>query len=46
MEKKTKYCKPEIEVMNARIERGYFLSAGNERLEEQGTVDNSNFRFN
>ena len=47
MEKRKKYNAPEIEVLNARVEKGFFLSSGTgEQLEEGEVVDNNNFKFN
>ena len=40
------YIAPEIEVLSARVEKGFFLSSGTgEQLQEGEVVDNNNFKF-
>ena len=47
MKQKKQYNAPEIEVLDARVEKGFFLSSGTgEQLEEGEVVDNNNFKFN
>ena len=47
MTQKKQYQTPEVEILDARVERGFFLSSGTgEQLEEGEVVDNNNFKFN
>ena len=49
MEKRKKYNAPEIEVLNARIEKGYLLSEGqdaNSNGNEQLTDSEHEYRWN
>ena len=44
MTQKKQYQTPEVEILDARVERGFFLSSGTgEQLEEGEVVDNNNF---
>ncbi|MBO4600096.1 MAG: hypothetical protein J5641_05095 [Bacteroidales bacterium] len=49
MKQKKVYCAPEVEVMNARVEKGFFLSAGqdaNSNGNEQLTNSGNEYLWN